>query len=59
MLNFAPLHSRLPPWLLRLLWGRSPEPSEYRLVSWLFVRGLALIYLIAFVSLAGCGFETD
>ena len=53
MLNFAPLHSRLPPWLLRLLWGRSPEPSEYRLVSWLFVRGLALIYLIAFVSLAG------
>jgi len=34
----------------RLLWGRERYPSEYRSVSWLFLRLLGLIYLVAFVS---------
>jgi len=35
-----------------LLWGRTLEPERYDLVSWLFLRGLGLIYVAAFVSLA-------
>ena len=35
-----------------LLWGRTLEPERYDLVSWLFLRGLGLIYAAAFVSLA-------
>ena len=34
------------------LWGRTLEPERYDLVAWLFLRGLGLIYLAAFVSLA-------
>ncbi len=33
------------------LWGREPQPAAYSVVSWLFLRALALIYLAAFVSL--------
>jgi len=36
--------------LSRLLWGRERYPSEYRTISWLFLRLLGLIYLVAFVS---------
>jgi predicted DCC family thiol-disulfide oxidoreductase YuxK len=36
----------------RLLWGHTLEPARYDLVAWLFLRGLGLIYLAAFVSLA-------
>ncbi len=36
----------------RILWGRTLEPAHYDLVSALFLRGLGLIYLAAFVSLA-------
>jgi predicted DCC family thiol-disulfide oxidoreductase YuxK len=36
----------------RLLWGPALEPAEYALVSWVFLRGLGLIYLAAFSSLA-------
>lgn len=36
--------------LSRLLWGRERYPSEYRSVSWLFLRLLGLVYLAAFVS---------
>lgn len=36
----------------RTLWGRTLEPERYDLVSWLFLRGLGLIYVAAFVSLA-------
>jgi predicted DCC family thiol-disulfide oxidoreductase YuxK len=35
-----------------LLWGRTLEPARYDLVSWLFLRGLGLIYLAAFLSVA-------
>jgi predicted DCC family thiol-disulfide oxidoreductase YuxK len=36
--------------LARLGWGRERYPAQYHLVSWLFLRSLALIYLIAFAS---------
>jgi len=32
------------------LWGRDYEPPRFDLVSWLFLRAMGLIYLIAFVS---------
>ena len=33
------------------LWGRDYEPPHFDLVSWLFLRAIGLIYLVAFVSL--------
>jgi predicted DCC family thiol-disulfide oxidoreductase YuxK len=39
-------------WLTHALWGRRLEPERYDLVAWLFLRGLGLVYLAAFVSLA-------
>src|SRR5262245_3850727 len=36
----------------KLLWGPALEPERYDLVSWVFLRGLGLIYLAAFASLA-------
>ena len=35
-----------------LLWGRNYEPPRYELVSYVFLRGLGLVYLAAFVSFA-------
>jgi predicted DCC family thiol-disulfide oxidoreductase YuxK len=32
------------------LWGRDYEPPRFDLVSWLFLRAIGLIYLIAFLS---------
>jgi lipase maturation factor 1 len=37
--------------LTKILWGKNLDPPTYSLSSWLFLRLLALIYLIAFVSL--------
>jgi lipase maturation factor 1 len=37
--------------LTRILWGPNPELPTYRLVRWMFLRGLGMIYLVAFVSL--------
>ncbi|HUJ23588.1 MAG TPA: lipase maturation factor family protein [Bryobacteraceae bacterium] len=34
------------------MWGREYEPPRFDLVSWLFLRGMGLIYLAAFVSFA-------
>jgi predicted DCC family thiol-disulfide oxidoreductase YuxK len=42
---------RVFSWLTRLFWGADVEPPSYFLVRWLFLRGLGLIYLIAFLSL--------
>jgi predicted DCC family thiol-disulfide oxidoreductase YuxK len=36
--------------LTRFLWGRSIIPETWRLSSWLFLRALGAIYLIAFLS---------
>jgi predicted DCC family thiol-disulfide oxidoreductase YuxK len=37
--------------LTRLFWGRDPARPGYSLVRWVFLRGLGLIYLCAFLSL--------
>jgi predicted DCC family thiol-disulfide oxidoreductase YuxK len=37
--------------LTRWFWGRHVEQPSYSLTSWVFLRGLAVIYLIAFISL--------
>jgi predicted DCC family thiol-disulfide oxidoreductase YuxK len=36
--------------ITRLFWGSDPEVPDYRAVRWLFLRGLGLIYLAAFIS---------
>jgi predicted DCC family thiol-disulfide oxidoreductase YuxK len=36
----------------RLLWGREIRPASFQLAEWIFLRLLALIYLIAFWSFA-------
>ena len=36
----------------KLLWGSALEPDRYDAVSWVFLRGLGLIYFAAFASLA-------
>ncbi len=35
----------------RLLWGRHVEWPDYTLTRWVFLRGLGLVYLFAFISL--------
>lgn len=42
-----PLFSRLTRWG----WGQQVEVPSYFLVRWLFLRGLGLVYLFAFISL--------
>ncbi len=37
--------------ITRLLWGKHVERPSYYLTRWLFLRGLGVIYLIAFISL--------
>ncbi|MGA2185969.1 MAG: lipase maturation factor family protein [Bryobacteraceae bacterium] len=39
----------------RLLWGREIQPASFQLSEWIFLRLLALIYLIAFWSFAAQG----
>jgi predicted DCC family thiol-disulfide oxidoreductase YuxK len=48
---FVATHRELFSWLTRLAWGRHLEPSTHQLVRWTFLRALAVIYVIAFVSL--------
>ncbi len=38
-------------WITSILWGPAPQPERYALVSWVFLRGLGVIYLAAFASL--------
>src|SRR5437867_9101472 len=38
-------------WITRALWGKSVRPSTYEISERIFFRALALIFLIAFVSL--------
>lgn len=37
--------------ITRVLWGKNLVPSTYVVSSWIFLRAVALIYLIAFLSL--------
>ena len=50
--RFISSHRGLLTDATHLLWGRTLEPPRYDLVAWLFLRGLGLIYLAAFVSVA-------
>ncbi len=38
--------------LTRLLWGSNIRIPEYHLAQWLFLRGMGLVYLVAFLSLS-------
>src|SRR5262249_42644841 len=38
--------------LSKLLWGPALEPDRYGIVTWVFLRGLGLVYFAAFASLA-------
>lgn len=49
--RFVATHRTLFSKLTRWLWGEHVEPPEHFVVRWLFLRSLALIYLIAFISL--------
>lgn len=44
-------HRTFFSWLTRQLWGRHVQRPTHRLVQWLFLRGLGLAYLVAFLSL--------
>lgn len=44
-------HRSLFSSITRLLWGEDLTPSTYVVSSWIFLRAVALIYLIAFLSL--------
>jgi len=49
--QFVARHRPAFSFLTRALWGRETGPSAYAAVSWLFLRALGAIYLIAFLSL--------
>ena len=50
--KFVAGHRTAFSYLTRLLWGRHVERPDYFLTRWLFLRGLGLIYLIAFISVS-------
>jgi hypothetical protein len=43
-------HPKTAYGIARLLWGQERHPAQYQRVSWLFLRLLALVYLVAFGS---------
>jgi predicted DCC family thiol-disulfide oxidoreductase YuxK len=49
--RFIARHRGLFSAITRLAWGRTVEPSSYVLVRWAFLKGLGVIYLVAFLSL--------
>ncbi|HEY7160633.1 MAG TPA: DCC1-like thiol-disulfide oxidoreductase family protein, partial [Acidobacteriota bacterium] len=49
--QFVARHRPLFFSITRFLWGENLAPSTYVVSSWIFLRALALIYLIAFLSL--------
>ena len=50
--SFFSRHRGLLAIITRLCWGKDMVPPRYELVSSLFIRGLSLIYLAAFLSLS-------
>jgi predicted DCC family thiol-disulfide oxidoreductase YuxK len=49
--RFVATHRTFFSAMTRWLWGEHAETPQYFLVRWLFLRSLAIIYLIAFISL--------
>lgn len=45
-------HRSLALGVTRLLWGAPVEPESFEIVEWFFLKALAVIYAIAFASLA-------
>ena len=43
-------HRSIAYWVTRLLWGTPLRPETYQVTSWLFLRLLGAIYLMAFTS---------
>jgi len=49
--HFVATHRTFFSAFTRLLWGEHVEPPRHFLVRWFFLRSLAVVYLIAFISL--------
>jgi lipase maturation factor 1 len=49
--HFVAEHRTFFSLLTRWFWGRHVEAPDYLLTRWIFLRALAVIYLVAFVSL--------
>ncbi|HTL17812.1 MAG TPA: lipase maturation factor family protein [Patescibacteria group bacterium] len=49
--SFIARHRAVFSVLTRWAWGETVDPSSYFLVRWTFLKGLGIIYLIAFISL--------
>jgi predicted DCC family thiol-disulfide oxidoreductase YuxK len=49
--RFVATHRAFFSTITRWLWGDHVEPPQHFLVRWLFLRSLAIVYLIAFISL--------
>src|SRR4029079_8143719 len=44
-------HRNVFYWITRIFWGKEIHPSSYRLTRSLILKGIALIFLTAFLSL--------
>ena len=44
-------HRPIAFWLTHLFWGKNVEPSTYFISQWIFLRSIAAIYMIAFLSI--------
>jgi predicted DCC family thiol-disulfide oxidoreductase YuxK len=49
--RFIAAHRSVFYWITVLLFGREIRPARYHWVEWVFLRALALVYLVAFVSI--------
>jgi predicted DCC family thiol-disulfide oxidoreductase YuxK len=50
--HFFSTHRGVLAFITHLFWGRGFEPPRHQIISWLFLRLLAGVYLVAFVSFA-------
>ena len=50
--RFIASHRDIGYWTTVVLFGREIRPAQYRWVEWLFLRALALVYLVAFLSIS-------
>jgi len=50
--RFFSTHRGVLAFFTHLFWGRDFEPPRYQIITWLFLRLLGLIYLVAFISFA-------
>ena len=48
--NVFSKHRGILAFITHLFWGRDFKPPQFQLISWLYLRLLGLVYLVAFVS---------